>query len=78
VVYRPTHAPVTRYGVLVSRRLGGAVIRNRTKRRCREIVRQPEMQYGAYDILILPQRAVVELPAATLRERLQTILDRLS
>ena len=78
MVYRLTRAPLTRYGVLVSRRLGGAVIRNRTKRRCREIVRQPGMQYGAYDILILPQRTAVELPPATLRDRLRIMLERLS
>jgi ribonuclease P protein component len=78
VVYRLTHASSTRYGVLVSRRLGHAVARNRIKRRCREIVRQPEMQYGAYDILILPQRSAVALPPALVRERLRTILDRLS
>jgi len=77
VAYRLTHVPATRYGVLVGRRLGHAVIRNRIKRRCREIVRQPEMQYGAYDILILPQRPVVELPPGVLRERLHTLLDRL-
>jgi ribonuclease P protein component len=77
VVYRLTHAPATRFGVLVSRRLGHAVIRNRIKRRCREIVRQPEMQYGAYDILILPQRTAVDLSPAVLRERLHTMLDRL-
>lgn len=78
MVYRLTHASSTRYGVLVSRRLGHAVARNRIKRRCREIVRQPEMQYGAYDILILPQRSAVELPPALVRERLRTMLDRLS
>jgi ribonuclease P protein component len=78
VVYRLTHASSTRYGVLVSRRLGHAVARNRIKRRCREIVRQPEMQYGAYDILILPQRSAVELTPALVRERLRTMLDRLS
>jgi len=77
VVYRLTHAPLTRYGVLVSRRLGHAVIRNRIKRRCREIVRQPGMQYGAYDILLLPQRTVVDLPPAALKERLHTMLERL-
>lgn len=78
MVYRHTHAPSTRYGVLVSRRLGHAVTRNRIKRRCREIVRQPEMQYGAYDILILPQPPAVELQPALVRERLRTMLDRLS
>lgn len=77
MVYRLTHAPLTRYGVLVSRRLGHAVIRNRIKRRCREIVRQPDMQYGAYDILILPQRTTADLSPALLRERLHTMLEQL-
>jgi ribonuclease P protein component len=78
VIYRSTHTPYTRFGVLVGRRLGNAVTRNRVKRRCREIVRQPDMQRGPYDILILPRATAAPLPSLMLRERLCGLLDQLT
>lgn len=78
MIYRSTQAPYTRFGVLVGRRLGAAVARNRVKRRCREIVRQPEMQRGPFDVLILPRATAAPLPSPVLRERLRALLDQLA
>ena len=41
----------TRYGFIVSKRVGGAVTRNRVKRRLREIVRRTDTKQGM-DIII--------------------------
>ena len=74
VVYcRPNRRGNNRLGVTVSAKLGHAVVRNRVRRRLREIFRlaQPEMKQG-YDIIIVARsRAVTasyrELNAAYLR-----------
>lgn len=52
-----------RYGFVVSKKVGGAVIRNRVKRRLREAVYQihPLLQQG-YDIVIIARPAIVEQP----------------
>ncbi|MEE8422290.1 MAG: ribonuclease P protein component [Dehalococcoidia bacterium] len=48
---RENGLPHNRYGFAVGRRIGGAVVRNRTRRRLREIVHQLPVRPG-YDVLI--------------------------
>jgi ribonuclease P protein component len=45
-----------RLGLVVSRRFGGAVQRNRFKRRVREIFRRHKAEIGARDIVVLPAK----------------------
>ena len=49
----------TRVGLITSRRVGGAVIRNKVRRRLREIVRgdRPKLEAGRWLVLIARQRA---------------------
>jgi ribonuclease P protein component len=58
---RQTGLPLARCGFVVSKRVGGAVIRNRIKRRLREIVRVLPLKPGA-DIVISarPRAAAAE------------------
>lgn len=55
----PNGLDLSRYGFAVSRRVGKAVVRNRVKRRLREILRQMPLQSG-WDIIF-----IVRTPAAT-------------
>ena len=67
VVYcRPNRRKNNRLGVTVSAKLGHAVVRNRVRRRLREIFRlsQPEMKQG-YDIILVARSCAV---TATYRE----------
>ena len=67
VVYcRPNRRENNRLGVTVSAKLGHAVVRNRVRRRLREIFRlsQPEMKQG-YDIILVARSRAVK---ATYRE----------
>jgi ribonuclease P protein component len=48
----PNGLETTRYGFAVSRRVGKAVVRNRVKRRLREIVRQTPLRTG-WDIVVI-------------------------
>ncbi len=67
VVYcRPNRRENNRLGVTVSAKIGHAVIRNRVRRRLREIFRlsQPEMKQG-YDVILVARSRAVR---ATYRE----------
>ena len=57
----PNGLPGARYGFIVSKRVGKAVVRNRVKRRLREIVRQLSLKPGT-DIIFSarPQTALAE------------------
>ena len=67
-----------RFAVLVSRRHGGAVQRNRIKRLCREAFRltRPELPEG-WDYVILP-RAGVHLALAGLQASLRTLVPKVT
>lgn len=59
----PNSLDHNRYGFVVSKRLGGAVVRNRTKRVLREAVRalHPRLHLG-YDVVIVARSASVGKP----------------
>jgi ribonuclease P protein component len=63
----PTEA---RVGLITSRRVGGAVVRNRVRRRLREIVRSDRAQlvHGLWIVLIARQQAAVASFEALRRE----------
>ena len=56
-----TDLETTRIGLATGRRLGGAVVRNRARRRLREVLRAmaPSFQPG-WDVLIIARPAIVE------------------
>ena len=64
-----------RYGMSVGRALGGAVVRNRIRRRVREILRldRGELPTG-WDIVVHPRASVRTERFSELREELTTLL----
>jgi ribonuclease P protein component len=67
----------TRFGLATSRALGSAVVRNRVRRRLREVLRvmAPSFQPG-WDVLIIARRPVVGVDHAALEGALRRILER--
>ena len=59
--FRRTDLETTRFGLSTGRALGGAVVRNRVRRRLREALRvmAPSFQPG-WDVLIIARPAIVE------------------
>lgn len=64
---RPNGQSCNRLGVTVSTKLGGAVVRNRARRRLREVYRlaQPEMKQG-YDVVLVARARAVNGPYSRL------------
>ena len=67
--------PRSRYGFIVSKRVGGAVVRNRVKRRMREIVSKMNLKPGA-DIVIIARPAAAEIDFGTLKNSIFNLMTR--
>jgi ribonuclease P protein component len=72
-----TDLETTRFGLSTGRKLGGAVVRNRVRRRLRETLRvmAPSFQPG-WDVLIIARPAIVDADQAALSTALRRLLQR--
>jgi ribonuclease P protein component len=65
----------SRFGMSVGRALGGAVVRNRIRRRVREILRLDRREIpSGWDIIVHPRASVATAEFAPLREELLALL----
>ena len=67
--------PLTRYAFAISKRVGNAVIRNRIKRRLREILRLSALTEG-FDIVIVARPAAAKTNFQALNTELTMLLKR--
>jgi ribonuclease P protein component len=74
---RRNNLEATRFGLSTGRRLGGAVIRNRVRRRLREALRvmAPSFQPG-WDVLIIARPALIDADHEALVATLRRLLER--
>lgn len=66
-----------RVGIVVPKRLGGAVVRNRLRRRLQASVAAMIPRLGPYDVVLLPRQAALRTGATGLGESLQQALRQI-
>jgi ribonuclease P protein component len=71
----PNDCDHNRYGFVTSKRLGGAVVRNRVRRRLREAVRALDTRPG-FDCVISAKTKAAEADFAGLRRATSSLLQR--
>lgn len=75
----PNALPHSRFGISVKRALGGAVRRNRIRRRTREILRLHRLEIrSGWDIVVHPRSSVATAEFAALRRELLALLRELT
>jgi ribonuclease P protein component len=81
----PRSEPGSRVGVAASRRIRGAVARNRARRRLREVARRRLLPPGSplrergigYDVVLIARPAALSLPFAALEADAAALLARI-
>lgn len=77
VFVRPSERPHPRLGIAATRKLGSAVVRNRAKRRVRELFRHHKPTAGL-DVVVVPGRELLDAPFASLETEFRALLERRS
>ncbi|HET89850.1 MAG TPA: ribonuclease P protein component [Chloroflexi bacterium] len=77
LIARPNGLDLTRVGVTASRRLGGAVARNRARRLLREAARllYPQIEKG-WDVMLVARAAILTVKEPQVEEGLASLLKR--
>jgi ribonuclease P protein component len=66
-----------RLGLTVPRAIGGAVLRNRIKRRLREAFRMHRAEFGSqWDIVVNPRRAALAAPFSEIERAFQKVIEK--
>jgi ribonuclease P protein component len=74
---RPAAGGGPRLGITTPRALGGAVARNRIKRRLREAFRLHQAGLDArWDVVLNPRRAAIDAPFGDLERALRQVIER--
>jgi len=73
--HAPTATGENRVGLTVSRKVGGAVARNRVKRRIRELWRARPSATPVRDVVIIARRGAAELSSAEAAASLSAVLE---
>jgi ribonuclease P protein component len=74
-IFLPGECEQSRFGLTVSRKVGGAVVRNRVKRMLREAVRhERHCMVKSWDIVFIARSSAAEADAAGLRRQVHEML----
>jgi ribonuclease P protein component len=67
--------PIGRLGIAATRKIGGAVVRNKAKRLIREVFRRNKLAPG-FDVVVIPKRELVDASLTAIEAEFRSTLER--
>jgi ribonuclease P protein component len=77
IIAVPARGPSSRLGIVASKKLGGAVVRNRAKRLIREMFRTESGPDHASDLVVIPKPSALTVQTVEVTRDYRTTLRRL-
>jgi ribonuclease P protein component len=77
IIAAPAEGPLTRLGIVASKKIGGAVARNRAKRLIRQVFRTETGPASASDLVVIAKVAAVSVGAPEVASDFRATLRRL-
>ena len=71
----PNAQQAGRLGIAATRKLGGAVQRNKAKRLIREVFRRNKIAQG-FDVVVIPKRELIDASLSVLEADYRTLVER--
>ena len=71
----PNHTPVGRLGIAATRKMGGAVQRNRAKRLIREVFRRNKIAPG-FDVVVVVRRKILDASLTDIEAEYRSLVGR--
>ena len=78
IIAAPAPGPDSRIGIVASKKLGGAVVRNRAKRLIREMFRAFVGPERASDLVVIPKPSALQVQSSEVVNDYKSTLRRLS
>lgn len=75
VFFLPNARSAARLGIAATRKLGGAVRRNKAKRLIREVFRRNKIVMG-FDVVVVPKRELIDASLSVLEADYRTLVER--
>jgi len=77
IIVAPADGPRSRLGIVASRKVGGAVVRNRAKRLIRQVFRTESAPRAHFDLVVIAKPATAQVGAADVATDYRLTLKRL-
>ncbi|MBQ9243393.1 MAG: ribonuclease P protein component [Proteobacteria bacterium] len=77
VIFAPSSFLGVRFGLTVSKKVGKAVVRNKVKRRLRDILRHHQAVLGGLDVVWIAKADAASASYASLEREVVALLDRI-
>lgn len=77
-IYESVNKDLYRFGICVSKKIGNAVVRNKTKRRIKDIIDKSQLQFSNKDYIIVVKKSINNAKYLEIKDDLINLLKKIN